>query len=62
MAWALQVLSFFDSVGFREMLKGCCTEVANLTAEELLQRYRAEAQVAELAHAARLGLCTTLIP
>eukprot|EP00913_Durusdinium_trenchii_P012808 g12026.t1 len=46
-----QVLSFFDSVGFREMLKGCCTEVANLTAEELLQRYRAEAQVAELAHA-----------
>ena len=48
-----QVLAFFDSAAFREMLKECCPAVATLTAEELLQRYRAEAEVAELAHVTR---------
>jgi len=45
------VLAFFDSTPFRQMLKDCCSAVADLPADELLQRYRAEAQVAELAHA-----------
>lgn len=45
------VLAFFDSAPFRQMLKACCSAVADLPADELLQRYRAEAQVAELAHA-----------
>ena len=45
------VLAFFDSTPFRQMLKDCCPEVADLPADELLQSYRAEAQVAELAHA-----------
>ena len=47
----LQVLAFFDSIGFRSMLKDCCPRLAALAAEEILQRYRHEAQVAELAHA-----------
>ncbi|CAK9070831.1 unnamed protein product [Durusdinium trenchii] len=46
-----QVLAFFDGTLFREMLKDCCPAVAHLPASELLKRYRAEAQVAELAHA-----------
>ena len=34
------------------MLRDCCPEIQALPAEELLRRYRNEAQVAELAHAA----------
>ena len=34
------------------MLRDCCPEIQALPAEELLRRYRKEAQVAELAHAA----------
>lgn len=46
-----QVLAYFNSQPFRGMLKDCCPKIADLPAEELLRRYRAEAQVAELAHA-----------
>ena len=49
-----QVLSFLDSSGFRAVLRDCCPEIQALPAEELLRRYRNEAQVAELAHAAPL--------
>ena len=45
------VLDFFDSTSFREMLHDCCPNVALLSSQELLERYRAEAAVAELAHA-----------
>jgi len=45
------VLAYFDSEPFRAMLKDCCPSIADVTSEELLRRYRAEAQVAELAHA-----------
>ena len=48
-----QVLSFLDSSGFRAVLRDCCPQIQALPAEELLRRYRNEARVAELAHAAR---------
>ena len=47
-----QVLSFLDSSGFRAVLRDCCPQIQALPAEELLRRYRNEARVAELAHAA----------
>ncbi|CAE7612124.1 unnamed protein product [Symbiodinium natans] len=46
-----KVLEFFDSAEFRRVLKDCCADVAELPSQELLRRYRAEAQVAELSHA-----------
>ena len=49
-----QVLSFLDSSGFRAVLRDCCPQIQALPAEELLRRYRNEARVAELAHAAPL--------
>eukprot|EP00966_Prymnesium_polylepis_P101365 2347698-Prymnesium_polylepis.1 len=45
-----QVLSLFGSPAFQTALAACCPEVAGLSASELLDRYRAEARVAELAH------------
>lgn len=44
------VLDFFNSDGFRSVLRKCCP-VAELSSVELLQRYRAEARAAEIAHA-----------
>jgi hypothetical protein len=46
-----EVLAFFSSDAFRSALQECCPEAAQLTSEELLNRFRAEVQVAELAHA-----------
>jgi len=46
-----KVLEFFDSTEFRRVLQGCCPDVAGLKSTELLRRYRAEAQIAELSHA-----------
>ena len=45
------VLDFFNSDGFRSVLRKCCPIVAELPSVELLQRYRAEARAAEIAHA-----------
>ena len=50
------MLSFLDSSGFRAVLRDCCPEIQALPAEELLRRYRKEAQAAELAHAASRNL------
>ena len=44
-------MAFFDSPDFRAMLQECCPTLAALPAEAVLQRYRLEAQTAELAHA-----------
>lgn len=46
-----EVLAFFASDAFRSALQECCPEAAQLPSEELLNRFRAEVQVAELAHA-----------
>lgn len=46
-----QVLAFFDSQEFREAMKACCPSVASMTSQAILDKYRAEARAAELAHA-----------
>ncbi|CAE6913870.1 unnamed protein product [Symbiodinium sp. CCMP2456] len=46
-----KVLEFFSSPEFRGVLHECCPDVAALPSQELLERFRAEARVAELAHA-----------
>ncbi|CAJ1350175.1 unnamed protein product, partial [Effrenium voratum] len=46
-----KVLAFFDSAEFRAELQSCCPEAARQSSAELLRRYRAAAQVAELSHA-----------
>lgn len=46
-----QVISIFDSPTFRAGLRQCCSTVAGLPSEELLQRFRAEVRASELAHA-----------
>eukprot|EP00931_Biecheleriopsis_adriatica_P094602 TRINITY_DN6822_c0_g2_i1.p1 TRINITY_DN6822_c0_g2~~TRINITY_DN6822_c0_g2_i1.p1 ORF type:complete len:499 (-),score=60.01 TRINITY_DN6822_c0_g2_i1:91-1551(-) len=45
-----QVLELFDSEVFRAGLWKCCPTVAGLPSKELLQLYREEVRVAELAH------------
>jgi len=46
-----KLLAFFSSDAFRSALQECCPDVAQLPSKELLNRFRAEVQVAELAHA-----------
>ena len=44
------VLTFFQSAEFRELLQQCCPEAASISAEELLERYRAELRSSEISH------------
>lgn len=46
-----EVLKFFDSQEFRSAISDCCPEAAAMTSTDLLDRFREEAQVSELAHA-----------
>lgn len=44
------VLEFFDSVDFRAALKTCCSGVADMSSQDLLEAFRAEVRASELAH------------
>jgi len=44
------VLALFDSASLRAGLRKCCSKSADLPAMELLKKFRAEVQAAELAH------------
>lgn len=46
-----EVLAFFGSSEFKAAMEECCPLAAALSPQELLETFRAEAQVAELAHA-----------
>lgn len=45
-----KVLAFFDSAEFRDGLKICCPEAAQMTSKDLLEHLRKEIQISELAH------------
>jgi hypothetical protein len=49
------VLTFFGSLEFKAAMEECCPLVAALSPQELLEAFRAETQVVELAHAFPLG-------
>ena len=48
------VLEFFADPKFKSAMQKCCSEIASLSPQELLERYRAEARVAELTKFAEL--------
>lgn len=50
-AASAEVLTFFGSAEFRSAMADCCPLAAALSPQELLEAFRAEVQVAELAHA-----------
>lgn len=47
------VLDFFASESFRSAIRACCPDAAQMSPQELLNRFRSEVQVTELAHAFR---------
>jgi hypothetical protein len=46
-----EVVAFFESKEFRAAIKECCADLLAHSGKEILERFRAEARVAELAHA-----------
>mmetsp|Transcript_75832 Transcript_75832/g.158087 ORF Transcript_75832/g.158087 Transcript_75832/m.158087 type:complete len:487 (-) Transcript_75832:281-1741(-) len=50
-----EVLEFFSSTDFREAIKDCCPEAYEMDSKDLLEWFRAETRVAELAHAFPVG-------
>mmetsp|Transcript_41253 Transcript_41253/g.94931 ORF Transcript_41253/g.94931 Transcript_41253/m.94931 type:complete len:476 (-) Transcript_41253:41-1468(-) len=50
-----EVLEFFDRADFRAGLEECCSSIAKLPAAEILERFRDEVRVAELAHSFPAG-------
>lgn len=46
-----EVLQLFDDPGFRRGLRECCADAAELSSQELLERFRMEVKAAELPHA-----------